>query len=248
MATFSLGAWRPEHQAGWYCRDDATIQFYLRVTALTVPGACVLDLGAGRGESADHLDDRSIHTELRKLFGRAGRRIGVDVDPVVMTNPWLDEAHTIRIGEPYPFEDDTFDIVICDWVIEHIEDVTQFVTEIYRVLKPGGWFCARTTNRWGYVALGSRIVGDRLESRVLQWAQPERQSRDVFPKHYRINTAAALGRTFPADRWLNCSYPMNATPSYHGKRNVVFWLIDVFQKFAPQSLASVLMVFMQKRM
>jgi SAM-dependent methyltransferase len=247
MANFCLNTWRPEHQAGSYCRDDATVEFYLRVFSLTTAGACVLDLGAGRGESADHMDDNVIHTQLRKLGNRAGRRIGIDVDPAVMENPWLDEAHVIRVGEPYPFETATFDIIICDWVIEHIDDVPQFVTEINRVLKPGGWFCARTTNKWGYVALGSRLVGDQIESRVLRWAQPHREQRDVFPKHYRMNTVGALDRAFPDELWLNCSYATNATPSYHGGSNAAFWLIDAFQKLAPSSMSSVLMVFMQKR-
>ncbi|RUA11408.1 MAG: SAM-dependent methyltransferase, partial [Flavobacteriia bacterium] len=37
-----------------------------------------------------------------------------------------------------PFENDLFDVVICNHVLEHIEDDTKAMSELYRVLKPGG--------------------------------------------------------------------------------------------------------------
>jgi len=37
-----------------------------------------------------------------------------------------------------PFEDDSFDIILCNHVLEHIENDTKAMRELYRVLKPGG--------------------------------------------------------------------------------------------------------------
>jgi SAM-dependent methyltransferase len=37
-----------------------------------------------------------------------------------------------------PFEENTFDVVICNHVLEHIEDDAKAMSELYRVLKPGG--------------------------------------------------------------------------------------------------------------
>lgn len=37
-----------------------------------------------------------------------------------------------------PFENDTFDVVFCNHVLEHITDDTKAMQELYRVLKPGG--------------------------------------------------------------------------------------------------------------
>ncbi len=37
-----------------------------------------------------------------------------------------------------PFEDNTYDVILCNHVLEHIPDDTQAMHELYRVLKPGG--------------------------------------------------------------------------------------------------------------
>ncbi len=38
-----------------------------------------------------------------------------------------------------PFDDDTFDVVFCNHVMEHVENDIKAMSEIYRVLKSGGW-------------------------------------------------------------------------------------------------------------
>lgn len=38
-----------------------------------------------------------------------------------------------------PFEANTFDVAFCNHVMEHVADDHKAMTELYRVLKPGGW-------------------------------------------------------------------------------------------------------------
>lgn len=38
-----------------------------------------------------------------------------------------------------PFGDNSFDVLLCNHVLEHIDDELKATREIYRVLKPGGW-------------------------------------------------------------------------------------------------------------
>jgi SAM-dependent methyltransferase len=38
-----------------------------------------------------------------------------------------------------PLEDNRFDVVFCNHVMEHVDDPLQCMKELYRVLKPGGW-------------------------------------------------------------------------------------------------------------
>jgi len=53
-----------------------------------------------------------------------------------LISPWADikmDVHDI------PFDENTFDVVICNHVLEHVTDSHQVMTEFYRVMKPGGW-------------------------------------------------------------------------------------------------------------
>lgn len=38
-----------------------------------------------------------------------------------------------------PFPDHTFDVTFCNHVMEHVDDDIKAMSELYRVLKPGGW-------------------------------------------------------------------------------------------------------------
>lgn len=59
--------------------------------------------------------------------------VGMDRNP--RTN--ADVIHDCGVV-PYPFEDDEFDAVIGNHVVEHIPDVMAFVSELYRITKHGG--------------------------------------------------------------------------------------------------------------
>jgi SAM-dependent methyltransferase len=42
--------------------------------------------------------------------------------------------------ESLPFEDDSFDVVTCNWVLYHVRDLDRALRELVRVLRPGGRF------------------------------------------------------------------------------------------------------------
>lgn len=73
-----------------------------------------------------------------------GTENGVGVDPLAdhyaeLFPAWQSRARTIAVpGEQLPFEDASFDIVLCDNVVDHAESPRRIVEEIARVLAPGG--------------------------------------------------------------------------------------------------------------
>jgi SAM-dependent methyltransferase len=236
----------PEARAGGFSRVDGTIAFYNRVNALVGPQSVVLDFGAGRG--AGLVENRcEYRRSLIRLRGKVARVIGVDVDPAIFGNPGLDEAHRIEPGAALPLDDASVDLILPDYVFEHIAEPERCAAELDRVLRPGGWICARTPNRWNYVAIVARLVPEHLHEKILGRVQPERKREDVFPAFYRMNDLETLRRLFPAARYLDCSYCISAEPAYLPRR-VWIWRLALFlERLLPDALQSNILFFAQKR-
>lgn len=235
----------PERAVGGFTRRDSTLLFYSLIHSVLKPDHVVLDFGAGRGAQAEGPFDymRSLVT----LKGKVRHVVGVDVDPAVLENPILDEAHVFSPGERLPFDDGAFDVIFSDWVAEHVDDPASFVAEITRLLKPGGWFFARTPNRFGAIAIGATLIPNALHNAVLQRLQPDRKERDVFPTRYRMNTVSAIRRLFPSDRWNNYSTTINSELMYLARSRILFSLSELVAPLLPASLRPMLFILVQKR-
>jgi SAM-dependent methyltransferase len=73
-----------------------------------------------------------------------GTEPGVGVDPLAVSYGrlfpgWQRSAKTVAAcGESLPFADQSFDVVLCDNVVDHAESPKRIVGELARVLAPGG--------------------------------------------------------------------------------------------------------------
>lgn len=47
-----------------------------------------------------------------------------------------------------PFEANTFDVAFCNHVMEHVDDDIKAMSELHRVLKPGGWAIIQSPQDW----------------------------------------------------------------------------------------------------
>jgi SAM-dependent methyltransferase len=236
----------PENRAGGFSRCDGTVQFYQRVQALLHPNQVILDFGAGRG-AAYFEDSSSYRKGLRDLRGDGRRVIGLDIDPAVQGNPWIDNAVVIKPDATLPFPDRTFELVVSDSTFEHVSDPVWTAHELDRILKVDGWICARTPNRRGYVAVMNRIVPSAIAYRLVHSAQPDREAQDIFPAHYRMNTFGALRKMFPVDRYDHLSFAFDSEPRYHFNRLSIFMLLMGLHTITPPPLRNTLMLFIHKR-
>lgn len=176
----SLSRWMdrtlyPEHGERW---DDAL--FRGAILERLEPAHRLLDVGAGAG--------RVTEMDFR---GRVARACGVDPDPRVAQNPQLDEGR-VGFGESIPWDDESFDIVVADNVLEHLERPAEVFREVARVLAPGGRFLAKTPNRRHYMPLVARITPTRFH-RALNRLRG-RDAADTFPTRYRANTPGDVRR------------------------------------------------------
>lgn len=69
------------------------------------------------------------------FFKRFRRQKNLDYTTTDLNSPLADiKADICNL----PFEDNTFDVIFCNHVLEHIPDDTRAMQELYRILKPGG--------------------------------------------------------------------------------------------------------------
>jgi SAM-dependent methyltransferase len=98
------------------------------------PAGAVLDLGCGDGR---------LSVELR-----AGELTAADVSLVALkrARKRLPEATMVLIepGRRLPFEDESFELVLCADTIQEVQDVAQLVSDVKRVLAPGGMLALTT--------------------------------------------------------------------------------------------------------
>jgi SAM-dependent methyltransferase len=229
-----------------FYRAQAPFVFYSAVADLVKPEYTLIDFGSGRGEMFEW-----AWGHLRYLVtfkGRCRRVIAVDVSDAVLQHPFADERYRLDSEGKTPLPDTCADIIVSYAVLEHVANPDAFGREITRLLKPGGWFCAWTPNKWGYIAIGSKLVSERLQERVLSSAQPNlRKAGDVFPTTYRMNTLGDIRRIFDASRFDSFSFGYSGDPTYNFGSTLMARLLRVMMALSPGFMSQSLMVFERKR-
>jgi len=107
----------------------------LRRKALSEVDGAILEIGFGTGLNLEHYPERvrgltavDPGVGMSRLARQRIERSHIDVDLRVQT------------AESLPFEDELFDCVVSTWTLCSIREAERAVSEIGRVLKPGGHF------------------------------------------------------------------------------------------------------------
>lgn len=79
---------------------------------------------------------RVLHMAPEQCFLKRFKKLKHDYITADLYSPIADVKADIT---DLPFNDNSFDIVFCNHVLEHIPDDTKAMQELYRVLKPGGF-------------------------------------------------------------------------------------------------------------
>lgn len=78
-----------------------------------------------------------LHVAPEQCFYKRFRKMGnLDYVTADLESPLADVKLDIQ---EMPFQPGTFDVVICNHVLEHVPDDRQAIREVFRVLKPGGY-------------------------------------------------------------------------------------------------------------
>lgn len=112
----------------------------------------VLDVGCGFGQITEMLHVKGIRA--------IGIDIGVKLKRLEKNKVWKNLCAPFALGDAcnLPFKSETFDVVVCCGVLEHVYDQYKFSKECRRVLKNDGFFlCYYLPNKTGLESIFSRI-------------------------------------------------------------------------------------------
>jgi len=171
----------------------------------SLSGKKILDAGCGPG------------TYGLMLAQTGNEVVGVEISPdsVQVANRRAKEKEVNFIAhvgdlEKLPFEDNTFDICFCGWVLHHFPDFNASVSELSRVLKPEGLIAIVEPNESNLAVRLSRSIEDipLLRTWVLHegWDTPNR----TINKHKTY--VAALTKHGFADIKVSSCFPGGLPP------------------------------------
>lgn len=184
-----LGKFRPLHQIGpprlSFIRDAAIAHFKLDGAGLKpLKGLSALDIGCGGGLVSEPLARMGA---IVTGIDPAERNIAIAQSHAEPQGLAID-YRAVRI-EDIVAKGETFDIVACLEVVEHVPDVAAFIAQCAAALRPGGLAIFSTINRnfksWALAIVGAEYVLGWLPIGTHQW------DRFVTPEEMTAHTAAA---------------------------------------------------------
>jgi SAM-dependent methyltransferase len=154
---------------------DSQFSEFLHDTLRPRPGTRILDVGCGEG---------TAELTLARLRISQLRLFAIDLDTArVLRAAGEARSHNNRLGlaaadaSRLPFATGAFDATFCVAVLQHVNQVSQAVTELARVTRPGG-----------------RVLAVEPDNSARYWYSSEASGSDAFVTASRFFAAAAAAR------------------------------------------------------
>ncbi len=147
--------WRKELWAGKEERGNLQTNLeFLALTNLLKPHDRILEIGCGIGSVVAELS-RKEH-DVR----------GIDISSEAIEygrKKYGDIPLEVQAAEALPYEDESFDVVLSFDLFEHIAAIDRHISEVARVLRPGGHYLFQTPNKL------SNVIYETLWTKSLAW-------------------------------------------------------------------------------
>lgn len=169
----------------------------------------VLDLGCGSGNSRDYFTSKNPNIQW----------IGLDIEKNQDISSRKEKNIHFQVydGVHIPFEENSFDLIYCNQVLEHVQYPFELLKNIYRVLKVNGYFIGSTSNLepyhshsiWNFTPYGFSFM---MKSAGLQLIE-------IRPSIDAITLIIRRGLKSPPffSHWWNYESPLNHIINIIGK-------------------------------
>ncbi len=173
--------------------DDEAIRAVTGIYRRLVPaGARVLDL---MSSWASHLPEA---VEFARVVGLGLNRVELEANPRLTGRV----VHDLNRDPRLPFDDGSFDALVCTVSVEYLADPLAVFAEAARVLAPGGIFIVTFSNRW-FAPKAIRIWSELHEFErpglVLEYFLAAKRFVDLETYSLRGRPRPATDKYYPAD-------------------------------------------------
>ena len=127
---------------------------FLAETDLLRPEDRILEVGCGIGSLTAELSRKGYDITGTDISGEA-IKYGLE--------KYDDIKLMVQPAEDLDFEDAAFDAVLSFDLFEHITAIDKHISEVRRVLRPGGYYLFQTPNKY------SNIIYETLRTKSMQW-------------------------------------------------------------------------------
>lgn len=117
----------------------------------------VIDVGCGGGFMSEALAQRAA-----EVVGIDQSESAIEAARAHALSSALAVRYQVSQAEQLDFESESFDVVVCVDVLEHVDDLDRAIGEMGRILKPGGLFLFDTINRNWLASFLAVTAAERL--------------------------------------------------------------------------------------
>lgn len=203
------------HEA-WKEGQIATLKYKEMVSNVVQPGMHILHAGCG-------WDKNNVASPYKGNCHVAG----IDVDPRVASK-YHSEFHLGSITD-MPFKEESFDLILSEYVLEHVEEPERAFREFARVLRPGGLLLLLTPNLYSYKNLIAYFTPYKFHIWMGEVRYGRGHEADMYPTLYRCNTANRLVRTALANGFqIRTLEFLTNGPTWFEKFPILFEIFHLF--------------------
>jgi SAM-dependent methyltransferase len=153
----------------------------------------LVDSGLAGGTRERSVLDAGCGFTLPVALPTEVRLVGLDISPEALAlNARLD-SRIVGDIQTYPLPAESFDVVLCWTVLEHLPDPRAAVANMARALKSGGLLVVGVPNVWSLRGLVTRLTPHRFHvwayRRLLRFPQAGTPGYGPFPTHLKSEIA-----------------------------------------------------------
>lgn len=131
---------------------------------------------------------------MNKYKGMTACTVGMDMQLSALKRNTAMDYKIVSSVYSLPFREETFDVIISQWVVEHLSEPKMAFSEFKRVLKDNGSLILVTNSVYNPLMFFNAVMPEGIRDRIKKRALPPEIEEDTFPTYYKCNSVGKLDK------------------------------------------------------